>query len=85
MGLCFAFASYNNNKAFRVSSLLGTKVENNKVLSATIDIIAILTTVIGIATSLGLGASQINGGLQYVFDIQINEFVIIVIILLLAL
>ena len=85
LGLCFAFASYNNNKAFRVSSLLGNKVENNKALSATIDIIAILTTVIGIATSLGLGASQINGGLQYVFDIQINEFVIIVIITIIGL
>ena len=61
------------------------KVENNKILSASIDIIAILTTVIGIATSLGLGASQINGGLQYVFDIQINEFIIIVIITIIGL
>ena len=85
LGLCFAFASYNKKKAFRVSSLLGTSVESNKVLAATIDIIAILTTVIGIATSLGLGASQINGGLDHVFDIQINEFIIIVLITLLGL
>ena len=66
LGLCFAFASYNKNKAFRVSSLLGKSVENNKPLAATIDIIAILTTVTGIATSLGLGATQINGGLDHV-------------------
>ena len=85
LGLCFAFASYNKKKAFRVSSLLGTSVESNKVLAAIIDIIAILTTVIGIATSLGLGASQINGGLDHVFDIQINEFIIIVLITLLGL
>ena len=85
LGLCFAFASYNKKKAFRVSSLLGTSVESNKVLAATIDIIAILTTVIGIATSLGLGASQINGGLDHVFDIQINEFIIIVLITILGL
>ena len=52
LGLCFAFASYNKNKAFRVSSLLGESVESNKPLAAIIDIIAILTTVIGIATSL---------------------------------
>jgi choline/glycine/proline betaine transport protein len=51
LGLCFAFASYNKNKAFRVSSLLGESVESNKPLAAIIDIIAILTTVIGIATS----------------------------------
>jgi len=66
LGLCFAFASYNRKKAFRVSSLLGSSVENNKPLAASIDIIAILTTIIGISTSLGLGASQINGGLNYV-------------------
>jgi choline/glycine/proline betaine transport protein len=32
-----------------------------------------------------LGASQINGGLDHVFDIQINEFIIIVLITLLGL
>ena len=85
LGLCFAFASYNRNKAFRVSSLLGSSVEENKPLAALIDIIAILTTIIGIATSLGLGASQINGGLDYVFDIKINEFIIIIFITLLGL
>ena len=85
LGLCFAFASYNKKKAFRVSSLLGTSVEENKPLAASIDIIAILTTIIGIATSLGLGASQINGGLNYVFNIEINEFIIIILITLLGL
>jgi len=85
LGLCFAFASYNRKKPFRVSSLLGKSVEDNKILAASIDIIAILTTIIGIATSLGLGASQINGGLSYVFNIEINEFIIIVLITLLGL
>ena len=85
LGLCFAFASYNRNKAFRVSSLLGSKVENNKLLATLIDIIAILTTVIGIATSLGIGATQINGGLDYVFNIKLNEFVIIVVITIIGL
>ena len=85
LGLCFAYASYNKKKAFRVSSLLGPSVENNAPLAASIDIIAILTTVIGIATSLGLGASQINGGLDYVFNIKINEFIIIVFITILGL
>ena len=85
LGLCFAFASYNRNKAFRVSSLLGSKVESNKLLATVIDIIAILTTVIGIATSLGIGATQINGGLDYVFNIKLNEFVIIVVITIIGL
>jgi choline/glycine/proline betaine transport protein len=34
---------------------------------------------------LGLGASQINGGLDYVYSIQINEFVIIVVITIIGL
>ena len=85
LGLCFAFASYNKKKAFRVSSLLGSSVENNKILAASIDIIAILTTITGIATSLGLGASQISGGLDYVFGIDISEIPIIIFITILGL
>ena len=85
LGLCFAYASYNKNKAFRVSSLLGSSVEKNHILAATIDIIAILTTITGIATSLGLGASQINGGLNYIFDIDLGEIPIIIFITLLGL
>ena len=85
LGLCFAYASYNKKKAFRVSSLLGSSVENNKILATSIDIIAILTTITGIATSLGLGASQINGGLNYVFGINLGEIIIIIFITVLGL
>ncbi len=85
LGLCFAYSSYNKNRPFRVSSLLGSYVENNKPLAATIDIIAILTTITGIATSLGLGASQINGGLNYIFGINLGEIPIIVFITILGL
>ena len=85
LGLCFAYSSYNKNKPFRVSSLLGKNVESNKPLAALIDIIAILTTIIGIATSLGLGASQINGGLNFVFDYELSELWIIIFITLLGL
>ena len=85
LGLCFAYSSYNKNKPFRVSSLLGKNVESNKPLAALIDIIAILTTIIGIATSLGLGASQINGGLNFVFDYELSELLIIIFITLLGL
>ena len=60
-------------------------MENNKPLAATIDIIAILTTITGIATSLGLGASQINGGLNYIFGINLGEIPIIVFITILGL
>ena len=37
-----------------------------------IDILAIVATVMGIATSIGLGIMQIGGGLHHVFDIPNN-------------
>ena len=88
LGLCFAFASYNKKLPFRVSSLLGSKVSNNKPLAILIDIIAILTTVFGVTTSLGLGTVQISSGLAHVFSINetfSNQVIIIAVITLIGL
>ena len=88
LGLCFAYASYNKNLPFRVSSLLGSKVSSNKNLAITIDVIAILTTVFGVTTSLGLGTVQISAGLNHVFDINesfFNQILIITFITLIGL
>ena len=88
LGLCFAFASYNKNLPFRVSSLLGKKVSENRPLAISIDIIAILTTVLGVTTSLGLGTIQISSGLSYVFSIPetfLNKIIIIILITLIGL
>ncbi|MFB1051883.1 BCCT family transporter [Paraliobacillus sp. JSM ZJ581] len=51
-----------------------------------IDITAVFATIFGVATSLGLGASQISGGLSYVTDIKNNfstQLIIIVIVTIL--
>jgi choline/glycine/proline betaine transport protein len=88
LGLCFAFASYNKKLPFRVSSLLGKKVASNKYLAIAIDVIAILTTVFGITTSLGLGAMQISAGMSHIFGIEesfTNYVYIIIVITLLGL
>lgn len=45
--------------------LLGERIKGP--IGKTIDIIAVFATVFGVATSLGLGAVQINGGLSYMF------------------
>ncbi len=37
-----------------------------------IDVIAVIATVLGVSTSLGFGAMQINGGLSYLFDVPSN-------------
>lgn len=38
-----------------------------------IDILAIIATVMGIATSIGLGIMQISGGLNHVFHVPNNN------------
>tara|TARA_B100001175_G_scaffold210720_1_gene178992 strand:- start:15323 stop:16813 length:1491 start_codon:yes stop_codon:yes gene_type:complete len=88
LGLCFAFATYNKNLPFRVSSLLGRKVANNKPLAITIDIIAIITTIFGVTTSLGLGTEQISAGISHLFLIEenfVNKIIIIAVITLIGL
>ena len=88
LGLCFAFATYNKNLPFRVSSLLGSRVANNKPLAITIDIIAIITTVFGVTTSLGLGTEQISAGISHIFLIEetfFNKIIIITVITLIGL
>nr|WP_221442310.1 BCCT family transporter [Nocardiopsis algeriensis] len=53
-----------------------------------VDILAVFGTIFGLATSLGLGTLQINGGLNHVFGIPSNSFVqsvLIVVITLIAL
>jgi glycine betaine transporter len=50
----------------------------------TIDILAILATLFGSATSLGLGALQINGGLKYLWEVPNSVTVAIVVIAVLT-
>lgn len=49
-------------------------------IGTVIDILAVFATIFGVAASLGLGAAQINGGLNYVFGIP-NNFTIQLIII----
>ncbi|MCY9515382.1 glycine betaine uptake BCCT transporter [Paenibacillus apiarius] len=58
--------------------LLGDRV--NGPIGKTIDILAIIATAFGVATSLGLGVMQINGGLTHMFGIPSNTTVQIIII-----
>ena len=46
----------------------------------TIDIFAVLATMFGVATSLGLGVTQVNAGLNYLFDIPVSAGVQIALI-----
>ncbi len=50
--------------------LIGKHVDG--LVGKVIDVIAVISTVIGIATTLGFGAMQINGGLSYLFGVPSN-------------
>ena len=65
VGLCFAFFTYNKNLPFRVSSFFSGPFTQNIWGRVSLDVIAIIATIFGIATSHGLGANQINSGLGY--------------------
>jgi len=49
-----------------------------------IDTIAVLSVLFGLSTSLGLGARQINAGLNYVFDVPFNNTIQLVLILIIT-
>ncbi len=70
MGLALAFFSYNRGQPLTLRSvfrpLLGKRIEGW--LGDGIDIIAVMATLFGLATSLGLGARQVNAGLSYLVE-----------------
>ena len=65
VGLCFAYFTYNKKLPFRVSSFFSGTFTQNIWGRVSLDVIAIIATIFGIATSLVLGANQINSGLGY--------------------
>ena len=72
--LCFAYFIHKRNLPPRISSIfqpiLGERIHGP--IGKTIDIVAIVGTVFGLAVSVGLGALQINAGLNRVFGIPEN-------------
>ena len=83
MGLSLAYFQFRKDAPGLISSvflpILGEEGVKGKV-GKTIDILAVFTTVTGIATSLGMGTMQIAGGLEYMFGIKNTIYVQIVII-----
>lgn len=83
VGLSLAFFCYNKGMPLTIRSafypLFGDRIWGW--LGHTIDILAVLATIFGLATSLGLGASQASAGLSFLFGIpdQINTQIGIVI------
>ena len=80
--LCFAYFIYKRRMPPRVSSifspLLGSRVYGP--IGKTIDVVALIGTIFGVATSVGLGTLQINAGLSDLFGLTFSPLVQVVII-----
>lgn len=82
VGLILAFFSYRHGLPLTLRSalypLIGERIYGP--IGHAVDIFAIIGTVFGIATSLGLGVAQINSGLNHLFGIPVNLTVQIILI-----
>jgi glycine betaine transporter len=83
LALALAYMQFRKGKPGLISSifipLIGEKRTSGPI-GKVIDIIAIFATVAGVATSLGLGAMQINSGLNYLFGLPETKLTITVIV-----
>jgi glycine betaine transporter len=82
VGLALAYFCFRKGRPNLISEafrpILGDRVDGP--IGKTIDILAIVATLFGSATSLGLGALQINGGLNYLWDVPNSTAIAIVVI-----
>lgn len=88
MALALAYMQFRKGKPGLVSSIFIPLLGEERVagpIGKTIDILAVFATVAGVATSLGIGALQINSGLNYLFGIPESNTVIIIIVAVITL
>jgi len=86
LGLGLAFFSFTRGLPLTMSTvfypLIGEKVYGP--IGHSIDILASIATLFGLATSLGLGVAQINAGLNYVFGVPISTTMQITLIVIIT-
>lgn len=83
VGLVIGFLQFRKNKDGLISTALEPVVGSNKYLKGGIDSFAVVATVMGIATSIGLGVMQMSGGFESVFGLNNGfklQFIIIIVI-----
>jgi len=88
VGLGIAYFQFRKGKNAQLSNLLNPLVGDkatNGWFGKIIDGFAVVVSFAGVATSLGLGVSQICGGLDYLFDIPKTNNTILIIIVLITL
>ncbi|WP_449622189.1 glycine betaine uptake BCCT transporter [Robertmurraya sp. Marseille-Q9965] len=81
VALALAYFQFRKEEPGLISAtlkpVLGSRMDG--VLGTIVDVLAVFATIVGVATTLGFGAAQINGGLSYLWGIP-NNFVVQLII-----
>lgn len=84
MALALGIFTYNKGLPFSIRSaffpILGERVWGW--WGHVIDILAVFSTLFGLATSLGLGAQQANAGMNFVFGIEVSTMTQVIVIIL---
>lgn len=83
LALALAYMQFRKNKPGLISSVFIPVLGEKRVkgpIGVTIDVLAIFATLAGVATSLGLGAYQINSGLNFIFGIPENKISLVIIV-----
>jgi len=82
VGVSLAFFTFNKKLPLTIRSifypLIGDRIYGT--IGDIIDIISVIATIFGLATSLGFGAQQVNAGLHYLFGLNISTLIQVAII-----
>lgn len=82
VGLALAYFAFRHNLPLTIRSslypLIGERIHGP--IGHTVDVFAVLGTMFGVATSLGIGVTQVNAGLNYLFGISVGPETQIVLI-----
>lgn len=86
VALALAFFTFNRKLPMTIRSIfyptLGERIHGP--IGSLIDVLAVVATVFGLATSLGFGVAQINSGLEYLFQVSNNVTVQVILIALIT-
>ncbi len=87
VGLGLAFFAYNRGLPLTIRSIfhpiLGNKIHG--FWGNLIDVLSVLATLMGLATSLGLGVKQVNAGLHHLFGLSISPTIQVALIAIITL
>ena len=74
VGLALAYFAFRHNLPLTIRSslypLIGERIHGR--IGHAVDIFAVLGTMFGVATSLGIGVTQVNAGLNYLFGVSVG-------------